>query len=139
METGKPQRQRNSEKWIVKSEKKKCHYSSLFTLHSSLLGVSVVNKRPLCRQLFGSTNISRSKKIQLVTLCLFPVIIAIGSSIRAFDKNISAAESQQNSPDNCVVCHQKNNDETVKLFANSTHSRRSISCKECHGGDATTA
>src|SRR5262249_54318869 len=37
----------------------------------------------------------------------------------------------------CFACHQKNGDETVGLFLSSTHARRSISCKECHGGDAT--
>lgn len=41
--------------------------------------------------------------------------------------------------DNCVVCHQKNRDETVGLFAYSVHSRRGISCKECHGGDASAS
>jgi len=41
-----------------------------------------------------------------------------------------------NSADNCLACHQKNNDEIIGLFQNSTHSRRHLSCKECHGGDA---
>ena len=47
------------------------------------------------------------------------------------------ASFQQNATDNCLACHLKNKDETVGIFQNSTHSRRHISCKECHGGDAT--
>ena len=37
--------------------------------------------------------------------------------------------------DNCSACHQKNGDQTVSLFARSTHARSGITCNRCHGGD----
>jgi hypothetical protein len=42
---------------------------------------------------------------------------------------------QSSKQNNCLSCHEKNSDETVGLFAHSTHSRRGISCKDCHGGN----
>lgn len=37
--------------------------------------------------------------------------------------------------DNCGACHQKNGDQTVAIFARSTHARSGITCNRCHGGD----
>lgn len=52
---------------------------------------------------------------------------------------VNVSYAQAAGIDNCMACHEKNRDETVGFFAHSTHSRRSLSCKECHGGDASAA
>lgn len=53
------------------------------------------------------------------------------NALLAQSKDITASKKQ----DTCIACHQKNADETIDLFAHSTHSRSSLSCNDCHGGD----
>jgi mono/diheme cytochrome c family protein len=36
----------------------------------------------------------------------------------------------------CVACHQRASDESARLFAQSVHARRGLTCDACHGGDA---
>ena len=45
----------------------------------------------------------------------------------------AGGQSQQS--DNCSSCHQKNGDQTVTIYARSTHARSGITCNRCHGGD----
>jgi hypothetical protein len=69
------------------------------------------------------------------------IVLFIGYSIEAFDGQtlfLAGALPQSAGTDNCLTCHEKNRDETIGLFAHSTHSRRGLSCKDCHGGDGST-
>jgi hypothetical protein len=82
--------------------------------------------------------LNRFQTQRLVFICSCTVLF-IGYSIQAFtgQTGSSLKSSPQAGVDNCLACHEKNGDEIIGLFANSTHSRRGISCKECHGGDAS--
>ncbi len=39
----------------------------------------------------------------------------------------------------CVACHQKQNDRSVELYADSTHAKSGFKCDRCHGGDKKAA
>lgn len=70
---------------------------------------------------------------------LFALAIVSGYWISGFTKESSAQpnrSSLQTTTDNCVSCHRNNQDEVIGLFQNSVHNRRSLSCRNCHGGDA---
>ncbi len=77
-----------------------------------------------------------------MAFAFFCVAVVVGYGVQELDGNIFAqtdGSTQSKRIDNCVACHQKNKDETVGLHANSTHWRRGISCKECHGGDGSAS
>jgi cytochrome c553 len=64
--------------------------------------------------------------------------IVTGFSVNAISEKPvtqSHGSTLQNATNNCLSCHQKNSDEVIGLFSNSTHFRRGLSCKDCHGGD----
>lgn len=88
---------------------------------------------------YGQPRFKRNPYQRWVLLCT-AILIFLGYSIEAFDGTmpLSSSPAQQPAkPDNCVVCHEKTGDETISLFTHSTHSRRGISCKDCHGGNST--
>jgi cytochrome c553 len=62
----------------------------------------------------------------------------IGSTVRAFEADADQATSPppQADANTCVTCHQQKGDETVALFAPSTHAKAGLTCNRCHGGDA---
>ena len=74
------------------------------------------------------------RRVQLiVTLSLVIAFVAAerAAAKASFEKAVGLAQQA----DNCGACHQKNGDQTVSLFARSTHARSGITCNRCHGGD----
>ncbi len=62
-------------------------------------------------------------------------MVAVGFSARAFN----GAHSLQASANDCVACHQRQNDNSVALYAESTHAKSGFKCNRCHGGDPKAA
>ena len=62
-------------------------------------------------------------------------MIAVAFSARAF----TGAQSLQAGANDCVACHQKQNDKSVALYAESTHAKSGFKCNRCHGGDPKAA
>jgi hypothetical protein len=90
---------------------------------------------------YGLNQLNRNC-IQRFVLFFSLVLLFALSWIHWFDGNLLAQSkdaTQTKISDKCFVCHQKNADETIELFTYSTHSRRNISCKDCHGGDAAAS
>jgi hypothetical protein len=76
----------------------------------------------------------------IVTLFILTSFAALHSAGEAGAKeNVEAAVIESRQGDNCGACHQKNRDQTVGLFARSTHARSGITCNRCHGGDPFAA
>jgi cytochrome c553 len=77
------------------------------------------------------------RRIQIIaTLSLviaFAAWYAAGQA--AAKESDKQAGSNAEQADTCSACHQKNGDQTVSLFARSTHARSGITCNRCHGGD----
>jgi hypothetical protein len=90
---------------------------------------------------YGLNQLNRNRIQRFVLFFSFALLFAV-CRIHGFDEALPAQSKDASLPtpqDTCIVCHQKNADETIELFAHSTHSRRSISCKECHGGNASAS
>jgi hypothetical protein len=78
-------------------------------------------------------------QIQRLVFTCSGIVLLIGYSIEAFHGQplpLNGSLPQTSSTNNCLVCHEKNRDETIGLFTNSTHWRRGLGCQDCHGGDA---
>ncbi|MGA9768718.1 MAG: cytochrome c3 family protein [Blastocatellia bacterium] len=58
-------------------------------------------------------------------------MIAVAFSARASD----GAQVTQTEASTCVACHQKQDDRSVSLYAESTHAKSGFRCSRCHGGD----
>jgi hypothetical protein len=79
------------------------------------------------------------KSFQLFIIILFFGAFILSLSVDAFSEQRETqllSREAQKVTDNCVECHQKNNDEMISLFARSTHARRQLSCDVCHGGNS---
>jgi hypothetical protein len=88
---------------------------------------------------YGLLQLNRFRIQRLIFICSGIVLLA-GYSIEVFNGQslpLNGSLPQSSSSNNCLVCHEKNRDETIGLFTNSTHSRRGIGCQDCHGGDAS--
>lgn len=78
------------------------------------------------------------KSLQLLILVLFFGVCISGYAVQAFGVKGAVLLSRQTAPsvaDNCLACHQKNKDDVINLFNQSTHARRRLSCAACHGGN----
>src|SRR5438045_1602128 len=85
---------------------------------------------------YGLSQLNRNRFQRFVLVFSFSLLA--GCWIHCFDRALLAQSKEvttSKNQDTCVACHQKNADETIDLFAHSTHWRRSLSCKDCHGGD----
>lgn len=51
----------------------------------------------------------------------------------------SARASDGQATNDCVACHQRQNDQSVALYAESTHAKSGFKCNRCHGGDPKAA
>ncbi|HEX5731223.1 MAG TPA: multiheme c-type cytochrome [Blastocatellia bacterium] len=71
--------------------------------------------------------------VALFAITAFAAWTAVGRAEARLAFEPSGGGPQQG--DNCSACHQKNGDQTVSLFARSTHARSGITCNRCHGGD----
>lgn len=78
------------------------------------------------------------RRIQTI-VALFVIAALVGWTVAGRAEAKLALEPSSGGPqqeDNCSACHQKNGDQTVSLFARSTHARSGITCNRCHGGDS---
>jgi nitrate/TMAO reductase-like tetraheme cytochrome c subunit len=74
------------------------------------------------------------KATQALRAASFFAMVAIVFSARAGN----GAHSLQ-ATNGCVACHQKQNDNSVALYADSTHAKSGFNCSRCHGGDTKAA
>jgi Cytochrome c3 len=71
--------------------------------------------------------------VAIFVIVAFPIWLTVGRSMAKDGYEEARGGVEQG--DNCSACHQKNGDQTVGIFARSTHARSGITCNRCHGGD----
>ena len=75
---------------------------------------------------------SPRRVLSLITFCLW--LWLAGVALFDMDARVAA----QGANDTCIVCHRKQRNgsaQVVSIFQTSAHSRASIGCDGCHGGD----
>lgn len=76
----------------------------------------------------------RRKATQALLAASIFAMAAVVFSTRAFNN-----EHSRQAANDCVACHQKQNDKSVALYAESTHAKSGFKCNSCHGGDPKAA
>jgi hypothetical protein len=78
---------------------------------------------------------SKQRYLSLIVFSLWLVLAGAG-----LVRNSVGVSAQ--SKDNCIECHNRQKDKAgqiVAIYQSSTHSRASVGCDGCHGGDSSQA